>query len=53
MKKIYQNPTTRVITLKPMQIIAASLPTGDTYNGETVLGRRGDDFDFEDFEEEY
>ena len=54
MKKIYQNPTTKVITLKPMLIIAASLPTGDSEysSGDPVLSRRGE-IDFDDFDEEY
>lgn len=40
MKKIYQNPTMRIVKVQPMQMIAESLPTGESYNNETVLSKR-------------
>ena len=52
MKKTYQNPTTKVVMIKTMQMIAVSgfnrelNNTGD--NGSKALGRRGSSWDDED-----
>ena len=44
MKKTYQNPTTKVVMIKPIQMIAKSVGVGDTYSGTEVLSREADDF---------
>jgi len=46
MKKIYQNPTTQIVKIHTVKMIAASqVGVGATYNGTTVLGRdNGGDF---------
>ena len=55
MKKKYQNPEIKVVTLKPYgHILTQSMESKGNYNPETVhIGARRDDFDFEDFDEEY
>ncbi len=39
MKKTYKNPTLKVVNVKPSTILAGSLPKGDSYNNEEILGR--------------
>ena len=55
MKKTYQNPEIKVVTLKPYgHILTQSMVgKGDYDSNTTNIGARRDDFDFEDFDEEY
>ena len=51
MKKTYQNPTTTVVTIKTVKMIAQSLRVGNEYKeNDVVLSREGDGF-WEDDEE--
>ena len=54
MKKIYQNPTIKIVKIQTQQMLAESVDVGTTYNGETVLSRRDRSvWDDEDEEEDY
>ena len=51
MKTIYLAPTMKVVVLRAKnQLLANSIAVGATYNGETVLSRKGGFFDDEDEE---
>ena len=53
MKKTYQNPTTTIVKIKTVKMIATSnqqLQVGEEYSGGTILSREGDGF-WEDDEE--
>ena len=51
MKKTYQNPTTTIVKIKTVKMIAASLRVGEAYQeNDVVLSREGDGF-WEDDEE--
>ena len=54
MKKIYQNPEIKVVMLKPMKMIAASIMLGSSsYNGsDAIQSRRGNSF-WDDDDEDY
>ena len=58
MKKIYQNPTTTVVKIQTVQMIASSLDGFNKSlnnvggNGRNALGRRDNSF-WDDEEEEY
>lgn len=50
MKKIYQNPTTQIVKIQTVKMIAVSV--GDTFTSkDTVLGRDNDGDFWEDEEE--
>lgn len=56
MKKTYKTPTTLVVKIHTVKMIAASqLGVGGEYDGGTVLGRHGgsgwDDDDYDDYDE--
>ena len=49
MKKTYQNPTTKIVKIQTMQMIAQSVGVGSEYqSGNAVLSRRGNSWDDED-----
>ena len=50
MKKTYQNPTTTIVKIKTVKMIATSLSVGEEYSGGTILSREGDGL-WEDDEE--
>lgn len=52
MKKIYQNPAITIVKIQAQQMLAESLGVGNTYNGETVLSRRGRS-EWDDEDEDY
>lgn len=56
MKKIYNSPSTKVVKIGPMQMIAASDSVGvssTNYNGSTTVeSRRGGTWYYDDEEEE-
>ena len=51
MKKTYQNPTTTVVTIKTVKMIAQSLSVGEEYHSGDVVLSRENDGDFWDDEE--
>ena len=55
MKKIYQNPTTKVITLQVSRMICLSgqIDPSKTIDNPGGFGARRGDIDFDDFDEEY
>ena len=51
MKKTYQNPTTTVVTIKTVKMIATSLAVGNAYQeGNVVLSRESDGDFWDDVE---
>ena len=55
MKKIYQNSTTKVITLQVSRMICLSgnVDPSKTITDSNGFGARRGDIDFDDFDEEY
>ena len=55
MKKTYQNPEIKVVTLKPYgHILTQSMEgKGDYDSNTTFIGARRGEIDFDDFDEEY
>lgn len=44
MKKIYSSPVIKIVSIRPQQMIAASVQIGSDYSGGAVGARRGDSF---------
>ena len=49
MKKIYQNPETKIVKIQTVKMIASSLNLQGNAQGSTMLSREGDsDYDSDD-----